>query len=126
MRTITHHSVPGKADTVTVEAVGDPGAGGAPVEYHLSWSEPVQGGSYSSLQTTKLRFQSRPVPEGINGITNEALLAVVLDRLQAFQQGPFPCQENREAIRSVFEALYWLQKRTVVRMERNVEGELKP
>jgi len=45
------------------------------------------------------------------GLTNEVLLAIVLDRLEGFQKGDHPCEENDHAKDSVIDALIWLQRR---------------
>jgi hypothetical protein len=58
----------------------------------------------------------------VNGVSNEALLAIVEDRLQGFQSGPFACRENAVALTKLQESMMWLQKRTRERMARNVEG----
>ena len=74
-----------------------------------------------------LCFQRGPIGEnGLNGISHEALLAVVLDRLRGFQEGPYACRENAVAITKVEEALMWLHKRTLDRMRRGVEGKNEP
>ena len=52
----------------------------------------------------------------------EALLAIVIDRLRSFQKGPFSCRENAIALTHCEEALMWLQRRTVERIKRGVEG----
>ena len=64
-----------------------------------------------------------------NGISNEALIAIVLDRLRGFQGvarpdsgGNLPCRENALAITKLEEGLMWLHKRTRGRMERGVEA----
>lgn len=62
---------------------------------------------------------------GVNGITNEALIAIVIDRLQGAQQGPFKCRENALAITELESASFWLAKRTLDRMTRGVEGQNK-
>jgi len=60
---------------------------------------------------TELNFQHGPVSEnGVNGITNEVLLAVVLHRLQNFKSHT-KCPENEHAIVKVQEALQWLLHR---------------
>lgn len=53
---------------------------------------------------------------------NEALLAIVEDRLQGFQSGQYACRENALALTKLQEAMMWLQKRTRDRMARGVEG----
>ena len=65
-----------------------------------------------------LHFQSRcvrPWPEGrddINGLTNEVLLAIMIDRLNHFQLTPFACTENETAIEHMKKALDALKERT--------------
>jgi hypothetical protein len=74
-----------------------------------------------------LLFQNGPVKEvGINGITNEALIAVILHRLNCFQNSHFKCRENALAITKLEEALHWLNHRTVARQARGVEGTSTP
>ena len=70
-----------------------------------------------------LSFQDGPIKEaGINGCHNEDLIAIVLDRLTFFQQGPFSCRENALAITKLEEALHWLNHRTQERIRRGIEG----
>jgi len=70
-----------------------------------------------------LEFQRGPIPQaGINGLSNEALIAVVIDRLQGFNKGPYACRENSLAITKLEEAMHWLHHRTLDRMARGVEG----
>lgn len=72
---------------------------------------------------TSLKFQKGPVREvGINGISDEALLAVVLDRLTCFQQSRYACRETNQARNRVEEAIQWLKTRTTNRMIAGVEG----
>ena len=53
-----------------------------------------------------IQFQSGAIKDGHwNGITNEVLLAIVLDRLQVFQSGKYPCDQNAEAIKGIQHAL---------------------
>jgi len=70
-----------------------------------------------------LQFQNGPIPEvGINGLSNEALIAIVIDRLQGFNKGAYSCRENSLAITKLEEAMHWLHHRTLDRMGRGVEG----
>ena len=59
---------------------------------------------------------------GVNGITHEALLAIVADRLRSFQAGPYSCKANACALTHIEEAQHWLQQRTLDRMRRGIEG----
>lgn len=61
----------------------------------------------------------------VNGLTNEVLLAVLIDRLQGFQKGPFSCRENALALTKLEEGLHWLNARTREREARGVEGDHK-
>lgn len=71
-----------------------------------------------------INFQNGPISEnGVNGCQNEDLIEIVLDRLRDFQNGKFPCRENAIAITKLEEALMWLDKRTLDRRERGVEGK---
>lgn len=68
-------------------------------------------------------FQNGPIAEaGVNGVTHEALLAIVADRLNGFQSGHYTCKENGLALKLLSEAIGWLHIRTTKRMERGVEG----
>jgi hypothetical protein len=72
-----------------------------------------------------IRFQNGPIRDsGVNGVSQEALLAIVIDRLRAFQRGPYLCRENAIALTHLEDALGWLQRRTRDRLKRGVEGTL--
>lgn len=113
MRPITDHKVNGLNEAIEITA-GEVGSGNAPTHYD------IEGPNFDVL----LCFQSKPIqsPEDYNGITNEALLAVLIDRMRGFQSGQFACRENAIALTHLEEALMWLQKRTRDRMARGVEG----
>lgn len=53
----------------------------------------------------------------------EALLAIVIDRLRSFQAGPFPSPFNATALVRCQDALRLLQQRTRDRIARGVEGK---
>ncbi|MEC8057316.1 MAG: hypothetical protein VX136_09420 [Pseudomonadota bacterium] len=72
--------------------------------------------------TVDISFQNGPVKEhGVNGITNEALLAIILHRLRVLNQA-YPCRENSLAITNIEQGLMWLEQRTKDRQKRGVEG----
>lgn len=115
MRTLTDHIVNPVNDKLTVTVTDQPGAGGANHEYHVTMPH---GFFYV------IKFQNGPINEaGVNGLTHEALLAIIIDRLRSFQTGQFPCRENALALTHCEDALHWLQHRTRKRMERGVEGK---
>lgn len=71
----------------------------------------------------EVRFQEGPIKEaGVNGVCNEDLIAMVITRLEHFNQSDFRCRENSMAITKLEEALLWLRKRTIGRENRGVEG----
>lgn len=68
-------------------------------------------------------FQEGAINEsGVNGVMNEDLIAMVICRLEHFQETEFACYENDLAIVKLEEALLWLRKRTMGREQRGVEG----
>lgn len=70
-----------------------------------------------------LQFQSGPIPEyGVNGLTNEILLAVLIERTQRLN-GMFPCAENIQAIVHMEKALDYFNARTARRQAAGIEGK---
>lgn len=70
-----------------------------------------------------VHFQEGPIKEaGVNGVCNEDLIAMIITRLEHFNQSEFRCRENSMAITKLEEALLWLRKRTMGREQRGVEG----
>ena len=127
MREITSHKVNGLNEQLQIEVLDEPGSGGASHHYgifgwHSKGNPSVTPGLDDETKCTVL-FQNGPIAEsGVNGISNEALLAVVEDRLKSFQAGPYSCRENALALTHLQEALHWLHHRTRERVQRGVEG----
>lgn len=71
----------------------------------------------------RFRFQSQPLEHGINGQTNEALIAIVKDRLVGFQAGPTSSPFNELGILGleIFERA--MKARTADRVARGVVGK---
>jgi len=66
----------------------------------------------------EIEFQKGPIRDnGLNGVQNEDLIAMVIHRLQCFQQSPFECKENKEALNSLRAALESLESRSQRRMK---------
>jgi hypothetical protein len=104
-------------EDVQILVLDEPGSGGACHKYGInllgedSCSGPIIG------------FQNGPIAEvGTNGVTQEALIAICIDRLQSFQAGPYACRENALALTKLEEAMHWLHHRTRERLARGVEG----
>lgn len=121
MRDITSHQIAHNDLNMQlrVEVLDEPGGGGANHNYRItSW-----GGDDGFAGSCQIQFQNGPVKEaGLNGVSNEALLAVVEDRLKGFQAGQFSCRENALALTHLQEAMHWLNHRTLERIARGVEG----
>ncbi len=114
MRVIEDHKVNAANDKLTLKVLDEPGAGGACHEYEVALPDG---------KATRISFQNGPINEnGVNGLTQEVLLAIVVDRLRAFQAGPYACRENAIALTKIEEAQHWLHSRTRARMLRGVEG----
>lgn len=101
-------------------------------EHRKVWrsGEPTAGGAHAQYAVAapgmecRISFQPGTIPQvGVEGWTNEACLAVVIDRLRAFQAGPFACREDALALTKCEEALMWLEKRSADRAARGVEGQ---
>lgn len=150
MRTITDHKLNGLNDAIEITAVDAPGAIGANHKYEITLFCPSR-----TLNFPAITFQDGPITSAIdyNGLTNETLLAIVIDRLRGFQGenpkpegfgavagdaaaqvkamvvqdqwGKFRCRENALALTHLQEAMHWLQHRTRERQARGVEGSLK-
>jgi hypothetical protein len=150
IRIITDHKLNGLNDAINIAAIGTPNPIGVNVSYALC----LHSGKPDAIAKKELviDFQDGPIksPDDFNGWTNEALIAIVIDRLRGFQgenprpsdygantpdRGPndtptareiewgkFLCRENAEAKTLLETALMWLQKRTRDRMARGVEG----
>jgi hypothetical protein len=122
MRNVIDHIVENDSANhqVKIVVMDEPGAGGANHDYFVNWpseEENHPGGAVS------IKFQNGPIKEaGVNGLTQEVLLAIVIDRLRSFQTGPFSCRENAIALTHCEDALMWLQRRTRARIARGVEG----
>lgn len=116
MRAIHTHEVTEADKTIGITAMDAPGAGGANHYYAVDVAGTENGAD--------IYFQNGPVSEnGVNGVTQEVLLAIVIDRLRCFQAGPFACRENAIALTHIETGMMWLQQRTRDRIARQVEGK---
>jgi hypothetical protein len=130
VRTINDHKVNQANDKLEIEVLDEPGAGGANHHYKVSGfntatnpSDPFVARHGTPAEYATVLFQNGPIGEvGVNGVTHEALLAIVIDRMRSFQAGPFACRENALALTKLEEAQMWLLQRTRARIARGVEG----
>lgn len=142
MRTITDHKLNGLNERIDITVIDEPGPGGANHGYMITgFTEQMTSDSPPprAFLNVPIQFQNGPIgsQEDMNGVTNEALIAVVIDRMRGFQygrkpdgsfdesaRGKFACRENAVALTHLEDALMWLQKRTRDRLSRGVEGTM--
>lgn len=118
LRKITSHKVNPLNDVIELEVLDEPGSGGACHVYRAQ---------VGTQPATIISFQNGPIAEkGPNGLTQEVLLAIVIDRLESFQAGPFACNANQLALELIHAGLDVLKKRTLDRMAQKVEGTHQP
>lgn len=127
MREITSHIVNPANDRLTITVTDQPGSGGANHRYCVTGFDGSKNPSRHTIMDDSSRcavlFQNGAINEhGVNGITQEVLLAIVADRLECFQAGPFASDYNAKALEHVKAAQDSLLQRTRDRMARGVEG----
>ncbi len=119
-RITEHHDGHGLNESICIEALDGPGSGGASHRYVATVPSP-----HGSDVVADIVFQHGPrnEPGSTPGITDAVLLAIVVDRLKAFQAGPFPSREGALVLTKVQEALHWLRHRADERAARGVLGK---
>ncbi len=129
-RFLTGHQVNPSNDVLTIEVLDEPGSGGAHHAYDITGFDTSNNpascdtqGYRRNFSRTPIVFQNGPIAEaGVNGLTHEALLAILIDRLECFQTGPYACPENARALAHFREARIWLNMRTTRRISSGIEG----
>lgn len=94
----------------------DPNAGNASHTYGVQYGGPAE--------VCRIPFQHGPrgVAGSTPGVFDDDLLAIVQDRLEGFQSGPFACQENGAALNAVKFAREALGTRVARRIAQGVLG----
>lgn len=120
-RRILDHKCGVLNEALELEAQDEPGNGNANHVYDIGVPDKSKP---DGLRHHTLRFQNGGCKEvgQINGISNEVLIAVVIDRMRGFQRGPFRCRENLLALTLLEGSLHWLQQRNKKRAAAGVEG----
>jgi len=117
MRTIdTHHDGHGLNESIEIRT-DDPDQSGAAHEYICSID-------YPDL-VARIQFQKGPrnVAGSTPGMTEAAVLAILIDRLRGFQAGPYSCRENAIILTKLEECLLWTKARADARAKRGVLGK---
>lgn len=124
MRTMHGHQINECNKALDLEADEPEPSTGAVRLYNVGWQG--QGskfpGGEPSYNLVQLPFHHGPISAGTNGLTNEVLLEVLIDRLTCFQQSAFACAENAEALDHLMCVREALHRRTEARTARGVEG----
>jgi hypothetical protein len=124
MRMLTSHQINGANAKITIKVVEVLiGAGGAPTTYDIEWRNDPRN-YWGGLA---IKFQDGTLKEsGVNGLTHEVLLAILIDRLECFQRGSFACVENARALGALKMAAESLHSRTKRRTLEGTEGTHEP
>ena len=101
-----------------------------PIQHKVEYNADIDQGRIEMLGEdgavefhSDIQFQHGTIPEnGINGVTNEAVLDLLAMRIRALQVR-WPCRENALAITHIEQARMWLDERTRVRIDQGVEGK---
>jgi len=130
MKTLTSHRDGFSLnDSILVEATDELGPGGAHHEYRLSIPHAIEqaNGYVGKAYVTTIQFQKGPrnEPDSVPGLTEGALLAVLIDRVASFQAGEYACVENDHVLFGLRQALDWTKRRAKARAARGVLGTAK-
>jgi hypothetical protein len=122
MRQITQHQTNECNKAITIIAdERNPENGNASHFYACSYTS-----DEGNTSTQLLSFQNGPIGVvGTNGITHEVLLAILIDRLECFQDSKYANEYNQRALEHLTNALNALIARTAEREARGVEGTHK-
>lgn len=117
MREITTHKVDG-TESLMVLVIDEKGHGNANHEYEIFGP--------SEVKIASISFQNGPIKEhGINGVSDEAILTILIDRLEGFQAGDYACEENAYTLATLRAGLDSMLERTRARVARGAEGTSK-
>ena len=117
MREITdHHDGHGLAESIRIEADEFDSNGGMASHTYRAW--------IGDTKVAEVLFQQGPrnVSGSRPGALDSVLLAIVIDRMRAFNAGPFAARENALVLTHTQEALHWLKHRADDRARRGVLG----
>lgn len=127
----THHDGHGLAERIEIEA-DEPGPGGASHKYRVYVDISGTQRAYDSGCTgqarenvAEIQYQRGPRAEdgSTPGVLDSVLLAIVADRMESFQAGPFASTYNSNALVHVRQAMRELKFRADERAARGVLGK---
>lgn len=110
MREVTGHEVSPLENRLDIFAIGPVGSGGD--EHHY-----IVCKAGAPKQIGEVKFQEgSPSLYDVNGLTMECLIQINIDRLESLQKGPFPSDDNQEALVHLIAARECLHNRTRTRL----------
>ena len=112
MRTIPNNA---PTNVVALDAP-DPNAGNARHEYGIQYGGP------SAVLHVQFQHGPRGVETSKAGVFDDDLLAIIQDRMEGFQSGPFACPENQKCLDSIRAAREALGLRVARRVAQGVLG----
>lgn len=137
-RFLNSHIVNPANDRLCITVLDEPGPGGANHLYMISGfdtstnpakliADDITGGNMdlpvAHMDAVPLIFQNGAIGDvGVNGITHEALLAILIDRLESYQTGPYKSNYNADALYHLQAAMHVLHRQTRDRMAQGIEG----
>lgn len=116
---ITHHDGHGLAEAIEIRWLDDVGPGGAHHRYQFVVND---GGQQTEVGLIQFQQGPRNEPGSTPGVIGVAVIAMLVDQLEAFQAGPYSSRENALAITKLQEAMFWLRERADNRARRGVLG----
>lgn len=96
--------------------------GFAPKEFVVTKKQLFKGDVELDIMLQTVKFHEGDIKDGINGLMDEDLLAMVFARLSHFQETKFNCQENFNAMAHIEAALHYMRSRTERRKQEGLEG----
>ena len=80
--------------------------------------------AFAPLAEIQFQHGPRNVEGSTTGITAQALVTILIDHFESFQNGPFKSRDNALVITALEEAKGWMIKRVIDRKRRGVLGQL--
>lgn len=112
---VTHHDGHGLNESISVRSTDEVGPGGAYHRYEM-WIDSDYVGF------VQFQYGPRNHPDSLPGATESSVLAILIDRLESFQAGPYACEENRIVLEDLYHALSMVKARADARANRGVLG----
>ena len=116
-----HHDGHGLNDLISITS-DEPDGSGAAHEYsaRMVFND---GNALGPIATVQFQKGPRLDPASTPGMTEAALLSILIDRLRGFQAGPYACRENAIQLTKLEEVMHWTRHRADERARRGVLGK---